>query len=104
MAIVPVPIFIHVREKSAKELMEERKSQEMRDRLMEAEKRREEEKIRRKKLEKARAKEEMEKEAERRYEELRRKDQWQTQFLPEGWTIFGQKSFAVLTELNENPE
>lgn len=36
------------------------------------------------------------------YENLRRKDEWDTQFLPEGWTVFGQRSFQVISEYAES--
>lgn len=84
-----VPIFIHIHEKSDKELLEEMKRESEWRKMMEQEERRERERKERE----ARAKREMEEERRRREEEAyyaaRNKNPWDYSFLPEGWSIFG---------------
>ena len=41
------------------------------------------------------------KKAEEEYREAERKDPWDFQFLPEGWSIFGQRHFPTITEYVE---
>lgn len=93
-----VPIFIHVKEKSDKEIREEMARERRWRELMEAE---EEAKKRREReaLEEKRRKEREERElAEKKYREALMKDPWDYQFLPEGWDILGQRYFPVITE------
>lgn len=90
MAIVPIPIFIRVKEKSDKELREEMKWE---YRMWKAE---QEELARQRERER---KEQERKEEERLAEEKRINDEyykarkanpWDYRFLPEGWSFFGQ--------------
>lgn len=98
MGIIPIFIPIRVREKSEKELREEME----RDARWNELTRKEEEKERQKKLAEERKKRE-EKERQKRkleewYSNLLETNEWDTQFMPEGWNIFGQRNFGILTE------
>lgn len=96
MAIIP--IFIHIHEKSDKEIREEMERERRWQKLMEAE----EEERRRRKYEKEMRKilerKEEEKRMEQEYFEASRKNPWDYQFLPEGWDMLGQRYIPVITE------
>jgi len=93
-----IPIFIPIREKSDKELREEMERDARWNKMMEKEK----EKERQRKLAEERKKREKKEQQKRKLEEwysnLLRTNEWETQILPEGWSIFGQRSFGILTE------
>lgn len=99
MAIIP--IFIYRNRKSDKELHEEMERERRWRKMKEAE---EESRIRREREEALRESMEREarrKKAEEEYREAERKDPWDFQFLPEGWSIFGQRHFPTITEYVE---
>lgn len=100
MTIIFLPIYI--REKSDKELHEEIEREAKWRKLMEEDEARLRAREREAKERKLAEKERKEKEANDAYEALRRKDEWQTQFLPEGWNIFGQINFGILREYFED--
>ena len=100
MAIIP--IFIPVYRKTDKELQEEMERDRRWNALMEKEREEQERRKREAELEKKLKIEEERKKLNDWYEDLRRKDEWDTQFLPEGWTIFGQARFSVITEYSEH--
>ena len=96
MAIIP--IFIHIHEKSDKELREEMKRDyrmwkaEQEDLARQREREyREEERKRREKLER-------EERIRKEVEEEMRKNPWDFQILPEGWSPFGQWYCPIITE------
>ena len=97
-----VPIFIHVREKSDKELREEMEIEARWDKLM----REEEERERRRKEEEKRRKEEEKRRKEQEDNEwwwdLQNTNEWETRLLPEGWSPFGQWNPPVIRERNEH--
>lgn len=100
MTLIFLPIYI--REKSDKELREEIAREARWRRLMEEEEARKRERERKEIERKMAEKRRKEKESNDVYEALRRKDEWQTQFLPEGWNIFGQINFGILIEYFED--
>ena len=100
MTIIFLPIYI--REKSDKELHEEIEREAKWRKLMEEDEARLRAREREAKERKLAEKERKEKEANDAYEALRRKDEWQTQFLPDGWSIFGQRNFGILREYFED--
>ena len=91
MAIVP--IFIHIKEKSDKELREEMKRDARWNKLM----REEEERERQRKEEEKRL---MEKKANEWWWNLENTNEWETRLLPEGWSMFGQQTFQIISERN----
>lgn len=93
--IVPIPIFIHVREKSDKELREEMKRDAEFRRACEEDDRRRKEREEAEKRKKAEEAERKRKAAEDAYYAAKEKNPWDYQFLPEGWTIFGQRYFFL---------
>lgn len=96
MAIIP--IFIHVHEKSSKELREEMK----RDyRMWKAEQEdlaRQREREYQEKERKRREKLEREERIRKEVEEEMRKNPWDFQILPEGWDMLGQRYVPLITE------
>ena len=97
-----IPIFIYREKKSDKEISEEMKRDSRWHELMEKE---EELKRQRKREEEERKRREKKERRERinnEYEALRKKDEWQTQFMPEGWSVFGQTNFGILEEYFED--
>lgn len=100
MAIIP--IFIPVYRKTDKELQEEMERDRRWNALMEKEREEQERRKREAELAKKLKIEERRKKLNEWYEDLKRKDEWDTQFLPEGWTIFGQARFSVITEHSEH--
>jgi len=93
-----VPIFIHVHEKSDKEIREEMAMEaRMRQSIREDEAR---EQHRKWVEEERKYREECErkKRIQEEYEEERRKNPWDFQFLPEGWSPFGQMRIEVIQE------
>lgn len=102
MGIIFLPIY--VREKSDKELREEMAREAKWRKLMEEDEARLRAREREAKERKRAEKERKEKEANDAYEAIRLKDEWQTQFLPEGWSIFGQRNFGILTEYFKSEE
>lgn len=93
-----IPIFIYRDRKSDEELHEEWERERRWREMMEAE---EEERNRRKREEERRElmrrMEEREK-VEKEYREAERKNPWDYQFLPEGWSIFGQTCIPVIND------
>lgn len=95
-----IPIIIHIKEKSDKEIREEMARERRWRELMEKkdqEKKRRIEEAERKKLEEKQRKE---KELDEWWFDLVHSNEWETQFLPEGWSIFGQTNIQVLNENN----
>lgn len=92
------PIFIYVREKSDKELREEMERDAKWARLMEEEKRLRLEQERKRKEKKKAEKEEKLKKLNEEYEKSRSENPWDYQFMPEGWSIFGQTYITVIDE------
>ena len=93
-----IPIFIYRDRKSDKELREEWERDRRWRKMMEAE---EEERKRRKREEEVRKllkRIDEEKAAEEAYREAVRKNPWDFQILPEGWSPFGQWYFPIITE------
>lgn len=95
--IVPIPIFIHVREKSDKELREEIEREDRWKKILEADRKREEERKRRIEDEKRQKEEDERKRIDSEYEAEKRKNPWDFQFMPEGWSIFGQTFFGPIS-------
>lgn len=96
MAIIP--IFIHVRKKSDKELREEMEIDRRWRRMMDAER---EERERQKRIQKVRKmveRRDREKKMNEEYEKARDKNPWDYQFLPEGWDLLGQRYIPIITE------
>ena len=89
-----IPIFIHIKEKSDKELREEMKQEARWRKIMEEDEARE---ARRAEEERLRA-EERRKVAEHKYFEDCCKDPWDYQFVPEGWSLLGQTYIPVICE------
>ena len=90
MPIVPIPIFIHIHEKSDKEL---RKEMELDYKMWKAEqedlaRQRERERKERERKEQERLAEE--KRINDEYYKARRANPWDYHFLPEGWSFLGQ--------------
>ena len=100
MAIIP--IFIHVHDKSDKEILEEIKRDARWEKMM----REEEERERRRKEEEKRKKREEKQTKEKEFNHWwfnqTWENEWDTQILPEGWSIFGQQRFCILTEKSKN--
>lgn len=90
--------FIPIREKSEKDRREEMEREERWRKAIEEDERRRKEREYRIKCEKEKEEINRIKKLEKEYEEARRKDPWQYQFMPEGWSIFGQTNFNVITE------
>ena len=84
-----VPIFIHVREKSDKELKEEMERDRKWHEAVEAEEARERERKERERIRLQNEKEEKLRKLEKEYDEKRIENPWDYSFLPEGWSIFG---------------
>lgn len=99
MAIVP--IFIHVRERSAKEIHEEYERERRWKRLMEEEEAKKRAAVEAEKRRKLEAKLEAERKADEEWRELMYCDEWQTRILPGGWDLLGQRSTYVITERAE---
>ena len=100
-----IPIFIYrYREKTEKELQEERDRDRRWKKMMRDEEERVKEAKLRQKKEEHRKKEEEMKAASRQYDIDREKDPWQFSFLPEGWSIFGQRYIGTLPWDGENPQ
>lgn len=100
--IVPVPIFIYKKEKSDKELREEMAREARWRKLIEEDEARRRAREREEKEKKRTERELKEKQANEAYEALRRKDEWQTLLLPEGWSIFGQRCFDPISLFYED--
>ena len=91
-----VPIFIYRDRKSDKELHEEMERERYWRRLIEAEKEERERHKREEELRELMRRMEEREKAEREYHEAERKNPWDYQFLPEGWSIFGQTYIPVI--------
>ena len=94
-----IPIFIHVRERSKEEIDADFKRDHERWR-----KEREEEARYRREKEEAKEKKRRDKYEEycrqsEAYEKERAKDPWQFTFMPEGWSIFGQRSIYPISDI-----
>ena len=96
MAIIP--IFIYRDRKSDKELREEIARDRRWRELMRAEEERRELREREEKLRKEEEKRKERERVERDYREAVRKNPWDYQFLPEGWSPFGQWYIPIITE------
>ena len=94
--MIVIPIFIHVHEKSDKELREEMKREARWHKLIEEEERREREREYQEKLRKEEEKRKKQKELEDEYRRMERENPWDFMILPEGWSIFGQTNIQVL--------
>ena len=96
MAIVP--IFIHIREKSDKELREEMERDARWNKMMREEEERERQRKREEEERKLEEKRRKEREANEWWWNLENTNEWETRLLPEGWSMFGQQSVVVITE------
>lgn len=94
-----VPIFIHVREKSEKELREEMERDARMRRAIEEDEARERERKRWAEFEKQQKIEAERKRLEKEYDEAREKNPWDFQFLPEGWSILGQTYITPIEDI-----
>lgn len=94
-----IPIFIHVREKSDKEIKAERERDERMRKAIEEDERRRRERKQRIEEEKRRKEDERRKRLEDEYYKSREKNPWDYQFMPEGWSIFGQTIFTPITDI-----
>ena len=94
-----VPIIIHVREKSDKELREEMERDARMRRAIEEDEARERERKRRAEFEKQQKIEAERKRLEKEYDEAREKNPWDFQFLPEGWSILGQTYITPIEDI-----
>lgn len=96
MAIVP--IFIRVHEDTANEVrrdMEIRELMRLDDEMREARKRA---RIEKEEADKRRKKEEAERKINSEYEAAKRRNPYDYKIMPEGWSIFGQQDFSIITE------
>ena len=96
-----IPIFIYVREKSSEELREEMKRDARWNKMMREEEERERRRIAQEKRKKQEEKDRKERENNERWWNLERTNEWETRLLPEGWSIFGQRFFGVITERSD---
>ena len=96
-----IPIFIYRDRKSDKELREEWERDRRWRMMMEAEREAAERKKREEEVRKLLKRIDEEKAAEEAYREAVRKNPWDFQILPEGWSPFGQWYFPIITEYNE---
>ena len=94
-----VPIFIHVREKSDKEFREEMERDARMRRAIEEDEARERERKRRAEFEKQQKIEAERRRLDKEYEEARRKNPWDFQFMPEGWSILGQTYITPIDDI-----
>ena len=94
-----VPIIIHVREKSDKELREEMERDARMRRAIEEDEARERERKRRAEFEKQQKIEAERKRLEKEYDEARAKNPWDFQFMPEGWSILGQTYITPIKDI-----
>lgn len=98
MTVIFIPIYRE--KKSDKELLEEMERDARFRKAVEEDERRERERKEREKRQKEEEKEERRRKAEKEYYDARMKDPWDFSILPEGWSIFGQQNFNVITEIN----
>lgn len=99
-----IPIFIHVRERSNKEILADIKREaKWRELIEEDERRKREREEKRKRMEREKE-EERQRKIEEEYWILEMEDQWQTRILPEGWSIWGQTSFPIIREHYVDPK
>ena len=94
-----VPIFIHVREKSDKELREEMERDARMRKAIEEDEARERERKRQAEFEKQQKIEAERKRQEDEYYKAREKNPWDYQFLPEGWSILGQTDITPIDDI-----
>jgi len=96
MAIIP--IFIYRDKKSDEDIHKEMEwDARMRKAIEEDERRERERKNRAEREKKLKAREEYERK-EKEYREAREKNPWDFQFMPEGWSIFGQTYITPIDE------
>ena len=93
-----LPIFIHIHDKSDKELQEDMAREARWKKAVEEDDRRRREREERVKREKEAEKERRLKELSDEYDRKREEDPWQYQFMPEGWSIFGQTNITIIHE------
>lgn len=93
-----IPIFIYREKKSDKELKEEMERERKWKELIEEDDRYRKEQERKIKRQKQEKKEEAIRKLEEEYYKTVRENPWDFQFLPEGWTIFGQTYIPIITE------
>ena len=96
--MVIVPIFIYRDKKSDKELQEEMERERYWRKLRQAEEEKRERHKREEELRKAMKRIEEREKVEKEYHEAERKNPWGYQFLPEGWSIFGQTYIPVIND------
>lgn len=94
--MIVIPIFIHVHEKSDKELREEMKREARWHKLMEEDEKRKREREYQEKLRKEEEKRKKQEAIEAEYRRMERENPWDFMILPEGWSIFGQTNIQVL--------
>lgn len=93
-----IPIFIYRDRKSDKELHEEMERERRWRRMMESERENREHRKREEELRELMRRMEERKRTEKEYHEAERKNPWDYQFLPEGWSIFGQTYIPIISE------
>lgn len=93
-----VPIFIYRERKSDKEFHEEMERERYWRRLMEVEEEKRERRKREEELRELMKRMEEREKVEKEYREAERKNPWDYQFLPEGWSIFGQTYIPVIND------
>lgn len=93
-----VPIIIYREKKTDKELREEMERDARMRKAIEEDKHRELERKRRTEEEKRLKEEKERQEREKEYREAREKNPWDFQFMPEGWSIFGQTYITPIDE------
>lgn len=97
--ILPISIFIHVREKSEKELREEMERDARMRRAIEEDEARERERKRLAEFEKQQKIEAERKRLNDEYYKAREENPWDFQFLPEGWSILGQTYITPIKDI-----
>ena len=93
-----LPIFIHVKEKSDKELREEMERDDRMRKAIEEDEARERERKRQAEEEKRLKAEKERKQKEKEYRAAQEKNPWDFQFMPEGWSIFGQTNITPVND------
>jgi hypothetical protein len=94
-----LPIFIHVREKSEKELREEMERDARMRKAIEKDEARERERKRLAEFEKQQKIKAERKRLEDEYYKAKEENPWDFQFMPEGWSIFGQTYITPIDDI-----
>ena len=94
-----LPIFIHVKEKSEKELREEMERDARMHKAIEEDEARKRERERLAEFEKQQKIEAERKRLEDEYYKAKEENPWDFQFMPEGWSIFGQTYITPIDDI-----